>query len=267
MRFSLNCTLPVSSRLALVVVFAVWVNSLPHLVYSKAFTTPVKPISSNNHKPKPAGANEAISVPRKKATENYGKVPLSFESNQGQTAPEVRFFSRGPGYGFYLTPSKDGILIYNFTPVSQNYSDLTGNQVANFSFTNSTKVALFPVGDAYVEDGGNAGANFGSVTPLLVKTANQTGQRRDVYLKYDLSTLSRKITSAKLRIFAGLSIAIVVSLVVAASVFVQQQLARNNDRAEASQATQGNGDVPSLRRVGRRCCSTILMVWSLSGRS
>ena len=90
MRFGLNCTLPVSSRL---------------------------------------GTNEANSVPRKKATENYGKVPMSFESNQGQTAPEVRFFSRGPGYGFYLT-----------------VIGLEKLQVANFSFTNSTKVALFPSG-------------------------------------------------------------------------------------------------------------------------
>ena len=121
-------------------------------------------------------------------------------------------FTKLPANGNYtVTPSKDGILIYNFTPVSQNYSDLNGNQVANFSFTNSTKVALFPVADAYVEDGGNAGANFGGVTPLLLKTANQTGQRRDVYLKYDLSTVSRKITSAKLRIFATLSAAGTVS--------------------------------------------------------
>jgi hypothetical protein len=33
----------------------------------------------------------------------YGQLPLSFEPNQGQTAPEVRFLSRGPGYQLFLT--------------------------------------------------------------------------------------------------------------------------------------------------------------------
>jgi hypothetical protein len=29
---------------------------------------------------------------------DYGKLPLSFEANQGQTDPQVRFTSRGNGY-------------------------------------------------------------------------------------------------------------------------------------------------------------------------
>ncbi len=33
----------------------------------------------------------------------YGTVPLSFEANQGQTAPAVRFLSRGHRYNLYLT--------------------------------------------------------------------------------------------------------------------------------------------------------------------
>src|SRR6266480_2607250 len=34
----------------------------------------------------------------------YGKLPLSFEENQGQTAREVRYVSRGSGYELFLTP-------------------------------------------------------------------------------------------------------------------------------------------------------------------
>ena len=41
-----------------------------------------------------------------KVSEDYGKLPLSFEANQGQTAPEVKFLSRGPGYGLFLTPTE-----------------------------------------------------------------------------------------------------------------------------------------------------------------
>src|SRR2546428_11328554 len=33
----------------------------------------------------------------------YGKLPLSFEANQGQTEPQVKFLSRGRGYTLFLT--------------------------------------------------------------------------------------------------------------------------------------------------------------------
>ncbi len=36
----------------------------------------------------------------------YGQLPLSFEANQGQTAPQVNFLARGPGYGLFLTPTE-----------------------------------------------------------------------------------------------------------------------------------------------------------------
>jgi hypothetical protein len=36
----------------------------------------------------------------------YGRLPLSFEANQGQTADEVKFLSRGPGYSLFLTPGE-----------------------------------------------------------------------------------------------------------------------------------------------------------------
>ena len=38
--------------------------------------------------------------------EGYGKLPLSFESNQGQTAEEVKFIARGPGYALFLKPDE-----------------------------------------------------------------------------------------------------------------------------------------------------------------
>src|SRR6266567_7975929 len=34
---------------------------------------------------------------------SYGKVPLSFEANQGQADPRVKFLSRGSGYTLFLT--------------------------------------------------------------------------------------------------------------------------------------------------------------------
>jgi hypothetical protein len=35
--------------------------------------------------------------------ENYGRLPLSFEANQGQTDSQVKFLSRGRGYALFLT--------------------------------------------------------------------------------------------------------------------------------------------------------------------
>ena len=48
-------------------------------------------------------AGIATAVRRAEAARAYGRIPLSFESNQGQTDPRVRFLSRGDGYSLYLT--------------------------------------------------------------------------------------------------------------------------------------------------------------------
>jgi hypothetical protein len=38
--------------------------------------------------------------------EAYGKLPLSFEENQGQTAQQVRYIAHGPGYELFLAPQE-----------------------------------------------------------------------------------------------------------------------------------------------------------------
>ena len=40
---------------------------------------------------------------RDKISKNYGKLPMSFEANRGQTDGRVNFLSRGPGYTLFLT--------------------------------------------------------------------------------------------------------------------------------------------------------------------
>ena len=42
-------------------------------------------------------------VSRSRLVAAYGKLPLSFEANQGQTNTEVKFLSRGRGYTLFLT--------------------------------------------------------------------------------------------------------------------------------------------------------------------
>src|SRR5450432_1355537 len=54
-----------------------------------------------------AGASANASHPDAKAQaavlEGYGRLPLSFERNQGQVDRRVKFFSRGAGYALFLT--------------------------------------------------------------------------------------------------------------------------------------------------------------------
>jgi len=53
-----------------------------------------------NFQPRKADASV---VPAGKSVVSYAKLPLSFEANQGQIDPRVKFLSRGPGYTLFLT--------------------------------------------------------------------------------------------------------------------------------------------------------------------
>jgi hypothetical protein len=63
------------------------------------------------------GAGNAIPPSPAKAEikESYGKLPLRFEANQGQTDPRVKFLSRGSGYTFFLTP-EEAVLVLRSAP-------------------------------------------------------------------------------------------------------------------------------------------------------
>ncbi len=53
----------------------------------------------------PASANRASAATAQSATiaSHYGKLPISFEANQGQAGNSVKFLAHGNGYGLYLT--------------------------------------------------------------------------------------------------------------------------------------------------------------------
>jgi hypothetical protein len=53
--------------------------------------------------PQSARAAATKALPANVDWTNYGKLPLEFEANQGQTAPDVRFLSHGDGYTLFLT--------------------------------------------------------------------------------------------------------------------------------------------------------------------
>src|SRR5580704_12810788 len=49
------------------------------------------------------GLSQPDPAEHSKFVESYGKLPLSFEANQGQTDGRVKFLSRGSGYTLFLT--------------------------------------------------------------------------------------------------------------------------------------------------------------------
>ena len=63
---------------------------------------------------------------------SYGKLPISFEVNQGQSAGVVQYVARGAGYTVYLTPGFrvrfDKTTALTVAPSIPIYEDLNGNQ-------------------------------------------------------------------------------------------------------------------------------------------
>jgi hypothetical protein len=57
------------------------------------------------------GKAAASKTTKRHLIETYGKLPLSFEANAGQTSDKVKFLSRGSGYELFLTRSGEAALI------------------------------------------------------------------------------------------------------------------------------------------------------------
>ncbi len=65
--------------------------------------------------PQPAALARDSSVPptqEAQGKERFGKLPLYFEQNVGQTDAQVHFFTRGQGYGLFLT-STEAVMVLN----------------------------------------------------------------------------------------------------------------------------------------------------------
>ena len=64
-------------------------------------------VGASGNKPQassePAQPAELRQANRHALIESYGRLPLSFEANRGQSDPQVKFLSRGNGYTLFLT--------------------------------------------------------------------------------------------------------------------------------------------------------------------
>lgn len=56
--------------------------------------------------PSPTSLQEVPETIRRQLAASYGKLPLSFEPNQGQLDQQVHFLARGNGYSLFLTDAE-----------------------------------------------------------------------------------------------------------------------------------------------------------------
>lgn len=78
---------------------------------------------------------------RARAVGAYGKAPLSFEANQGQSEPSVKFLSRGAGYQLYLT-STEAVLALHREPGDGGKIEREGESHSRASERHASKEAV-----------------------------------------------------------------------------------------------------------------------------
>ena len=85
------------------------------------------------------GAITSAAVIRAHAAKTYGKLPLSFERNQGQSDPRVKFLARGAGYSVFLTKD-DAVIRVEAISKDSSKSDtaaVTSSAVVRLALANS----------------------------------------------------------------------------------------------------------------------------------
>lgn len=83
---------------------------------------------------------------RAKIAEQFGKLPLSFEVNKGQTAPAVKFLSRGLGYQLFLT-GNEAVLVFLRSEDGNGCSDRTQHALC-WNFDRSVQLSVICDEDA-----------------------------------------------------------------------------------------------------------------------
>jgi hypothetical protein len=82
---------------------------------------------------------------RAAALSEYGKLPLSFEANRGQTDGQVKFLSRGNGFSLFLTNDEAVIALKKTGP---SHLAVRGGSRLFRMAESIAKIAAIPLGSA-----------------------------------------------------------------------------------------------------------------------
>jgi hypothetical protein len=86
----------------------------PPAAQSRSANAPSRPAALANNSPR-----RTPQASQARLLGAYGKLPLSFEINQGQTDPRVKFLSRGSGYVLFLTSDEAVLTLHKGSPRSR----------------------------------------------------------------------------------------------------------------------------------------------------
>jgi hypothetical protein len=75
-------------------------------------------------------------------TNAYGKLPLAFEPNQGQTTPQVRYLSRGNGYELFLTNHEAVLALRKTEPARAKEVKNVGSFMARHKPRGAEKISV-----------------------------------------------------------------------------------------------------------------------------
>ena len=103
------------------------------------------------------GSGEQRSAAHQALSATALSLPLFFEQNQGQTAPQVKFLARGAGYGLFLT-ADEAVLELQTSAVSTQHSALSSQRA-------SSSVIRMKL------DGANSSAHISGTEPLPGKSS------------------------------------------------------------------------------------------------
>src|SRR5688500_3911388 len=101
--------LPGKKRALVVVALLVLLAAFAALIAASQAPNAEPNHSSAGSTPDQSGAGAPVSQPaapqmsEREALDAYGKLPLSFITNEGQTDEAVRYYAQGAGYGFSFT--------------------------------------------------------------------------------------------------------------------------------------------------------------------
>ncbi len=118
--------------LALATIFVTNIIAFSNDAVSRLFGE-TRVASAASWPPSPLSSSEAAKQTRAQAREAYGKLPLTFEVNRGQTDSQVRFLARGGDYTLFLTATEAVFALRKGTPreksVHRDESSRSGNSL------------------------------------------------------------------------------------------------------------------------------------------
>src|SRR5713226_2200037 len=119
-----------------------------------AFLGPNKSLGARAHEtplvlPSTTSAANLSGAGQPQLLASYGRLPLSFEANHGQTDRQVKFLSRGSGYSLFLTANETVLSLSKpATPTAQRRIDTVamGQEVAANQASTTTVLRMRLVG-------------------------------------------------------------------------------------------------------------------------